>query len=108
MVSRKKLFVSREELADVRYGIENGPWSKGQRQILMKDIHLIEAALSSDRVVISLDEKARSLFREAAAGIKILADVVWVNPDGAEDHCLSWLKAGAWPDVNLQLGKHEE
>ncbi|NER98862.1 MAG: hypothetical protein F6J86_34400 [Symploca sp. SIO1B1] len=77
-----------------------------QRGQIIKDVHLLEAALASDKTIISLDEKtARRFFRRAAKESSILQTIVWVNPNRVEEEQpIAWLEAGAIPEEKRLLG----
>ena len=47
---------------------------------MLKDVHLIDAALCADCIVISMDEKAHNLFINASDRIKKIKRVRWLNP----------------------------
>jgi hypothetical protein len=64
-----------------------------------KDLHLVEAALVMDRIVISLDDRARTELSVPAA-----ADVMWVHPVDEGGHVIYWLKKGAEPVEAWKLG----
>lgn len=63
-----------------------------------KDLHLIEAALATDRIVISLDEPAR-----VELSLKSTAEVMWVNPVNEGGHVIYWLNKGAEPVDDWKL-----
>ncbi len=49
---------------------------------MLKDLRLIEAAIATDKIVISLDDNtARKFFIRAASQVDKLKNIVWVNPD---------------------------
>jgi len=56
-----------------------------EREAMEKDWHLIEAALDTDRMVASLDDEARGLFKSAARQVGGIGGVVWVNPKELKD-----------------------
>jgi hypothetical protein len=66
---------------------------------VQKDLHLIEAALVTDRIVISLDDNARASFRVDAA-----KEVIWVNPVAEGGHVIYWLNKGASNVEEWKLG----
>jgi hypothetical protein len=70
--------------------------SDRERAALMKDLHLIEAALAADEIVISLDGKAREQFARAAKSILVLRAIAWIDP--CDEFTLAWLRAGAKKD----------
>jgi hypothetical protein len=65
------------------------------REAILKDAHLIEAAIATDSIVISRDETARSLFAEATKTVDALRGVVWVNPENSDEGSIDWLEKGA-------------
>ena len=75
-----------------------------QRNAAAKDVHLIEAALGTDRLVASQDERARAAFRNAARGARELNPIVWVNPTRWTENPIDWLRNGAKAEDCRQLG----
>jgi len=72
--------------------------------IIMKDLHLIEAALETDKTVISLDNQVREHFKRASVSVEELKVIVWVNPKEPEENAIYWLEYGARPDNFRMLG----
>lgn len=68
------------------------------RAIRLKDLPLIEAAFRTDRIVASLDERARTAFRT-----EVLRVIVWVNPVNERDRMTLWLSNGAEPVEEWRL-----
>jgi hypothetical protein len=73
--------------------------------IMVKDCHLLEAALAADRVVISKDEKAYAHFYRASDSIRQIRPVMWASPMRVADECATWLLAGAKPETKRQIGR---
>ncbi len=73
-------------------------------RIMLKDIHLIEAAVQTDRVVASLDEIARGHFARVSASFDEIDRIVWVNPTRESERLESWLRRGAPENRSRQLG----
>ena len=63
-----------------------------------KDFHLLQAALATDQTVISLDETIRHLFVRASEQVGEIRNIIWVNPDKAEEQPIAWLQNGAPPE----------
>ncbi len=59
------------------------------RRSVQKDLHLVEAALIADKIVVSLDELARN-----ELALDACAAVMWVNPVDAGGHVIYWLNKG--------------
>jgi hypothetical protein len=76
-----------------------------QRREMFKDLRLLEAAIATDKTVISLDDKtARTFFSQAASEINALKEIVWVNPDKVEEETpIEWLESGAKPESKRLL-----
>jgi len=100
MVSRK-LFV---QVSPAQHGAcrtEASAATSPNREAMEKDLHLIEAALITDRLVLSLDDKARALFCGLASSVGIVRTIDWRNP--LKHDCCEWLKAGAGLQREHQL-----
>ena len=62
---------------------------------IFKDCCLIEAALASDKTVLSLDDKtARKYFSQAAKQVNEIKGIVWVNPNKPKENAINWLSLG--------------
>lgn len=93
MVARKKLVrLNVEERPDLRQRVELGNISQGEKDAMLKDCHLIEAAINTDRRIISLDDAARKLFVELSLSVTDIQDVLWVNPALDERQVMAWLE----------------
>lgn len=89
---------------ELRGRIERVVASEKGREAVLKDFHLIEAALATDRMVISLDENAKGLFAAASRILGALRNVAWVNPDKPEERPIPWLENGARLEKKRLLG----
>src|SRR4051794_18099509 len=69
--------------------------SEPARAAMEKDVHLIEAAIQHDRIVLSRDEAMRHILRDVAEEIREIAQILWANPAIEEDGVLVWLEGGA-------------
>jgi hypothetical protein len=99
MYARKKivlLYVSTNPELRLRLTQAHSP---EETEAILKDAHLIEAALRADRIVASLDENARALFNTAE-----LNSVTWVNPVSERARIQKWLEQGAPPVEEWKLG----
>jgi hypothetical protein len=108
MVSNGQLFPIREQLFDAELWetIPDMAQSDKQRSAMAKDILLLEAALETDRRIVSLDENtARKYYTQAAKTIPKLREIVWVNPDKPEERPIEWLQSGAPADDWRMLGR---
>ena len=76
-----------------------------ERQEMLKDRLLVEAAIATDRCVASLDDRARKLLGRASEHVTELKGIVWVNPDRPEEHAIAWLESGATLEKQRMLGR---
>lgn len=93
MVARKKLIpLDVEERQDLRQQVELEKVTQEQKNAMLKDCHLVEAAIYTDRRVISLDDTARKLFVGLSDNFAELQNVLWVNPVAARAEVINWLE----------------
>ncbi len=64
-------------------------------------MHLLEAAMTADRIVISLDVVSQYLFAATCQQVGEFGDVMWVHPNEAD--VLEWLQEGAKVRPERQL-----
>ena len=77
--------------------------SKKQSKTMDKDFRLLQAALATDQTIVSLDETVRGLFARASEQVDEIRNIIWVNPERAEEQPIAWLQNGAPPDPHRQL-----
>lgn len=113
MVAKKKMVVlnpgGRE---DIRQEIKEQDVSGNKKKAMLKDFHLIEAALGADHSIVSLDDKVRDLFSATTNNIADLRAVLWVNPVHDHEKVMGWLNDGAPIDgarwQQWRLGNHAQ
>lgn len=74
------------------------------KDIITKDLHLIETALETDKTIISLDNQVRGHYKRASSSVECLKVIVWVNPKDPGEDAVYWLEYGAKPDDFRMLG----
>jgi hypothetical protein len=77
---------------------------ENDRLALAKDGHLMRAALSTDRRIVSFDETVRQLAQSSCKSCKHLREVIWVNPNSQSENALGWLRSGAPDEPVRRLG----
>ena len=92
---RKLRSVKDDPLEGLREAIRGHSQDQGVTKRMLKDSHLIEAALATDSRVASGDENARGHFGRLAATHEPLQRIIWVNPVKEDEQAIGWLKAGA-------------
>jgi hypothetical protein len=78
--------------------------SDEERKQIAKDVHLLTTALQGDLRILSMDDRARRRYSQAAASITRIASICWVNPAKEDEQAIPWLEAGAPADPHRQLG----
>lgn len=92
----RKLVVSIEIGPDenLRRRVENLASGKSLSDLL-KDFHLLEAALASDRRIVTLDKQFFKILRQIGVRMRELASLAVVNPVDDAQEPLKWLREGA-------------
>ncbi|MBM4086346.1 MAG: hypothetical protein FJ272_16295 [Planctomycetes bacterium] len=108
MMARKKLLHSLTipERPKLRVKIEAIVARPKSREAILKDVHLLEAALATDGTIVSLDEEARGITAAVATRVGELRSIIWVNPDKADEQAISWLEEGAKPESKRAIGQY--
>lgn len=88
-----------KELRDVLFEATELPL---RRTELMKDAHLIEAALIFGKRIASNERVAREWFAKISQ-LLTMGNLCWVNPDQDCDEVLKWLQQGAPLESKHQL-----
>jgi predicted nucleic acid-binding protein len=105
MVARRRVLFLESCLDErLREKLAEAATSQTRRRAIVKDAHLLEAAREADRIVVSLDEEARGLFRDAAVHVTEIRSVTWANPENHEEGVVDWLHGGARRDHARELG----
>jgi hypothetical protein len=110
MRARRRIFRIEENCEDksLREQICALPSIPDHIQSMSKDVILIEAAIKSDRTIISIDKKARRLFAGACKRIRYIHDIAWINPCIPEDEAVCWLKNGANSTEYIRLYNYND
>lgn len=78
--------------------------SSNLTEAFLKDCHLLEAAKASDKIVISLDDYIRALFRSASRSVRWVKTVTWANPAISDENVVAWIREGAPHETCRELG----
>jgi hypothetical protein len=93
--SRKVIAVDLPPDDQLRTAVGQSVLEAAVAAIMLKDCHLIEAALATDRRVASLDDNVRQHFARCAEHVRPLRRVCWVNPAVVEERSVDWLHHSA-------------
>ncbi len=102
MMQKKKIHILKDISLDhdLWNQVETVAKSDKDRGIMIKDMLLIEGAIATDKIIISLDEKVRTLFQQ----VPKISNILWVNPAKPEEKALEWLENGAPIETQRLLG----
>ena len=68
---------------------------EGVRALLLKDVHLVELALSTGGRVLSMDKRSRDHFARLSIRLDRIRAILWASPEEHFEECLAWLVSGA-------------
>lgn len=98
MFGRKRVdFVQPSQHQPIRIAMRAHLVASIQR-IVEKDLHVIEAALATDRRIVSQDDTSCLHLGSLAPHVPELKHLHWANPTSTE--CIGWLQQGA-PESNF-------
>ena len=100
---RKTVTMNVEPDQSLRSKIDSSSQGAAQ-QAMRKDVHLIEAALATDRTVFSLDDTARASFGALSGFTGVLKSVNWINPTEEPSRVSHWLRHSARAPKSWRLG----
>ena len=104
MWARKRVVKIIGERDETLRGRIDASVSQDQQAMVAKDVHLVEAALATDRLITSQDERVRSVLRTASNNVGELKRIVWVNPTRGDETPIDWLRDGAKAEEHRLLG----
>ena len=85
---------------EIRTQLDAQSLNRTSRRAAEKDLHLVEAAIRTDNIGVSLDDRARELLLMNAT-----AEITWVNAVTVAGDAIYWLKRGAKPLKKWRLGR---
>ena len=105
MTARKKVhrLVDVQD-ANLRLQINESVMAVDKTNALLKDIHLIEAALRSDSIIISCDQRMQKLINEAAQTTTAIRSICWSDPCQELDEAVNWVASGASIETTRRFG----
>lgn len=72
-----------------------------QREAILKDVHLVAAAVATDSRILSTDDTVAALLAALTMQVAELRGVHWINPEAAG--CCDWISGGAPDDATRSL-----
>lgn len=111
MVSRRQIvFLKAQDVEDheLREELTEHANQDSPSEAMLKDVHLLEAALATHKIVAADDRKVRRYFHNMCEFISKIRDVIWVNPTIEDEDCIKWLHSSAPAEVHRRLGFKSE
>ncbi|GAA4363196.1 hypothetical protein GCM10023185_31720 [Hymenobacter saemangeumensis] len=105
MKSRGYLRDLDESATGIAGALDNLPLPPAERTIMLKDCHLLEAALATGLRVVSKDEAAYFHFYQASLTVSLLRKIMWASPMRLADECAEWIATGAKPQTKRKIGR---
>jgi hypothetical protein len=105
MTARKKIRkLENVQDDDLRNQMSESAMTIDEINAILKDIHLIEAALRSDSIIISCDQRMQKLLTEAAQTTAAIRLICWSDPCRELDECVNWVASGASVEMSRRFG----
>jgi hypothetical protein len=78
MVARKKVLFIKPSSEILNY-IKSEVADSKEKDIALKDAHLLDAAWESGKIVASNDDRARNVFCNISEGKRIISEIIWLH-----------------------------
>jgi hypothetical protein len=95
--------VEDEQSQELRQAITDHSKDRGVVAVMLKDAHLIEAALATDLRIAAMDDAARGHFIGLAETLDPLGRIACVNPAVEDEQVIEWIEKGAPPERSRRL-----
>lgn len=103
MVAKKKLLlVEVPENDEIRNQVISENIRQKQKVAMLKDCHLLEAAIATDFRIVSLDDTVQELFKRIL-NLPDVNTILWINPTIEAQEVLEWLRNGAKDCLDYKL-----
>ena len=103
MASRQLIAILNSIKNNIRVKFQNLNYPQNIKVPSERDIHLVEAALDVDKIVISKDKKARLNFCIISDDLEDIRSIMWADPTMTEENAIIWLENGMPKDKNKNL-----
>jgi hypothetical protein len=104
MVAARRLrVVEVPEDPRLRFKVAGALATESERRALLKDTHLLEAALALDRRIVSSDHVSRKLAERAAVTIHEIARVQWADAVEFPMETCDWITSGSRDSYAFRL-----
>jgi predicted nuclease of predicted toxin-antitoxin system len=77
MTARKK---TPKRETPVAVNLDTTGMTDADRETIEKDHHLLQAALSADRIIVTRDDSFRRALGKTPQGAQLLRSIRWINP----------------------------
>lgn len=92
MISKKRMVLIKDiENKEIRNFVECNIKNELVKKSIIKDLHLVEAALSTDEIVISCDDRMRNHLKTMCNECKSVKRLMWGSPIKISDDLKGWI-----------------
>jgi hypothetical protein len=81
-------------ISDLRDAVSKFVQEAEKRRVILKDIHITEAAILLGFAVFSFDDKQRRVLLELSSNYQLVGSVQWFNPESDAGESMNWLEGG--------------
>ncbi len=94
----------------LRTAVKGSALVEKARTEMAKDVHLVEAALATDKRIISRDDKARGYFANLSVPVIKIRKIIWVSlsTNERDEQVIQWLDGGALAEKHRTLEAFRE
>jgi hypothetical protein len=89
--------------ADLHEQIASSIDNARRRAAFEKDFHLVEAAIATDQIIMTLDKELKGILFACCGSFAQLQRILWPDPAEPAIDLDTWLKEGARPETRLLL-----
>jgi len=105
MYAKKKVLRHKDKNFDFEQKITSSGLSDLEKNIALKDVHLLNASRDYGKTIASGDDKARSTYVALAVLYKEISDFLWVNPKNDLEILLEYMKNSKLAKAEWYLNK---
>ena len=105
MVAKKRMLkIDDVKFEAIRSRVEVFTNDEHIKKAVIKDLHLVEAALNSDKMIASCDNKMRRYLVELSFNCEYVHEIIWVDPSNENEEVIEWLYSGCRKDNFRKIG----
>lgn len=92
MIAKRRINFLKDIQTEARDFLENRIEDSALKEVALKDVHLVDAALCTHKLIASNDDRARNAFCTYSKHTGLWNEIAWVNAISNSDFLLDYLK----------------